>query len=125
MRDIGRYHVQEGRRLTFKWRCSLSAMWRSPRRFCRHDVLIRFSAQQSFLSGLASSAQDSRILWVMTAHRPFGGRDQATPTGSRSGAPDNSQILRPVIFKMTATRRGDFPPMCDNAAPTRPSPSVG
>jgi hypothetical protein len=40
-------------------------------------------------------------------------------------APYNSQILRQIIFKMTAMRRGDFPPMCDNAAPTRPSPSVG
>jgi hypothetical protein len=46
----------------------LNAMWRSPRRFCRHDVLIRFSVRQSF-------------------------------------------------FKKTAMRRGDFPPMCDNAAP--------
>src|SRR5215471_12409680 len=43
-------------------------MWRSPRRFCRHGVLIRFPARQSF-------------------------------------------------FKKTAMRRGDFPPMCDNAAP--------
>lgn len=37
----------------------------------------------------------------------------------------SAQILRQIIFKMTAMRRGDFPPMCDNAAPTRPSPSVG
>jgi hypothetical protein len=27
----------------------------------------------------------------------------------------NSQILRQIIFKMTAMRRSDFPPMCDNA----------
>jgi hypothetical protein len=29
-----------------------------------------------------------------------------------------------ILSKMTAMRRGDFPPMNDNAA-TRPSPSVG
>jgi hypothetical protein len=28
--------------LNIKWRCSLNAMWRSPRWFCPHDVLIRF-----------------------------------------------------------------------------------
>jgi hypothetical protein len=28
--------------LKIKWRASLNGMWRSPRRFCRDDVLIRF-----------------------------------------------------------------------------------
>jgi hypothetical protein len=128
----GRYHWQyrtahrQDVILNIKWRCSLIAMSRSPRRFCRHDradplscpaiIFVRLGVLQPKIPGLI--AGDDR-------YRPFGGHAQATPTGSRSGAPDNSQILRQIIFKTTAMRRGDFPPMCDNAAPTRPSPSVG
>ena len=36
--------------LNIKWRVVFERMRRSPRRFCRHDVLIRFPVRQSFLS---------------------------------------------------------------------------
>jgi hypothetical protein len=43
---------------------------------------------------------------------------------SRTGAPRLDGLpegaARQIIFKMTAMRRGDFPPMCDNARARAP-----
>jgi hypothetical protein len=87
--------------LNIKWRvvfASLNAMRRSPRRFCRHDVLIRFPVRQSFLSAWRPQPKTpvhfvgddrSSTVWLI---RP------ATPTGEQQRR-DNSQILLPDNFQ--------------------------
>jgi len=45
-------------------------MWRSPRRFCRHDVLIRFLSGNHFSKKQPGDAATSRRCVIMPRHAP-------------------------------------------------------
>jgi hypothetical protein len=82
---------QPGVILNIKWRCS-SRYVAQPRRFCRRDMLIRFPVRQSFLSGLASSAQGSHdISWVMPLIDRLADMPRQRPPGAGAASPDNFQ----------------------------------
>src|SRR5215213_11787327 len=90
---------------TIKWRCSLNAMWRSPRRFRRRARLIRFPVRHNHAVRFAAVSPGLPDISRVTGHRGFGGHAPGEVYRCRSDAPDDSQILRLLIFEMTGAVR--------------------